>query len=282
MHTRQELLEAYNYIDLKSCTFGAGLKNFKWTPNETTAFLDCLANAVSSECREIIKSKSSQLKTQKIKVWFVFHNNFLQKNTDSRLRHCTMEQLKNKLKTEEKKTKEPDINKWNNNCSRTGGGRNEINRPGTPDGDDIIIEDSNPATKTMPQTAYLIDPSTGLSEGEVLLAVVSPSRSVAPKPPPQDSHYQGPGSSCIFDLSANPGTSKHSNQHLHKKHRSRSEVEAKEKKKRMTNEEENWNRNRQSDVLAEDTMRMQQMIRLKNQIEIEVLCLNNGITCPHE
>ena len=98
MHTKQELLEAYNYIDLKSCTFGAGLKNFKWTPNETTAFLDCLANAVSSECREIIKSKSSQLTTQKIKAWFIFHNNFLQKNTDSRLRHCTMEQMKNKLK----------------------------------------------------------------------------------------------------------------------------------------------------------------------------------------
>ena len=119
MHTRQELLEAYNYIDLKSCKFGAGLKHFKWTPNETTAFLDCLANVVGSECREIIKSKSSQLQTQKIK--------------------CTMEQLKNMLKTEEKKTKEVGINKWNNNCSRTGGGRNEIPRPGTPDGDDIIF-----------------------------------------------------------------------------------------------------------------------------------------------
>ena len=28
-----------------------------------------------------------------------------------------MEHLKNKLKTEEKKTKDPTINKWNNNCS---------------------------------------------------------------------------------------------------------------------------------------------------------------------
>ena len=74
----------------------------------------------------------------------------------------------------------------------------------------------------MPQTAYLIDPSNGLSEGEVLLAVVSPSRSVAPTPPPQDSHSQGLGSSSIFDLSENPGTSKDSNQHLQKKRRSRS------------------------------------------------------------
>ena len=42
-------------------------------------------------------------------------------NFKSRLNNCTMEQLKNKVKTGEKQIKDPAINKWNNNCSLTGG-----------------------------------------------------------------------------------------------------------------------------------------------------------------
>ena len=34
--------------------------------------------------------------------------------------------------------KEPGLNKWNNNCKETGGGMNDMDRPSTPTGDEIV------------------------------------------------------------------------------------------------------------------------------------------------